>query len=659
MYKKIFSAVIASCAIIVSSASLHGQDAQVDSSLNNTTNNTGTNVSGDTELITRSKPASDAIIITGRRYESSVLKEGKSVTVITDEDIKASGKDDLSLVLEAVPGITISRDGTDGGMSYIFMRGSEAGNVLVMIDGVKVSDPSSTDGRFDLSLIKTESIERIEIVRGSMSSLYGSDASGGVINIITKRGGGKSVVLKFTGGSYDSFSQSVSVNESGEKSSFYFSGSHYTSGGISAAKDMTGAGSFDDDKTEAYTASCKMTGEFCENISLMFTMNYSDKKMEIDTWAGIDDPDYEVSNRLFTSTGIFRHNPVEWWSYQADLSLASIDRAYTDPAADETSQSISTFQSSGLHGGFINRFTIPVVGTLSAGAEAVNENVNTSSAGYMGAPGDVITYIPGKSAGTISLYLHDAFSLSDMLYVNGGLRLDRHNEFGNHYTWDVSGAFIVPVTRTKVRASAGSAFKAPSLYQLYDSQYGNTALDPETSYIYDAGMGQEIVLSDNVISVEGSYFYQEYKDKIDMSWPGPYENTDGKTKIRGLEFASSLKISGLFCLNYVYTWTDFIRNSSGLRFLKRPENKHSASLNVTPGYGLGINFSYTYTGSRWGTETEKMDPYHKVDANIRYAFNELLTMTLRGENLADADYMDTYGYNTYGRGFSAGVELTF
>lgn len=656
MFKKIFSVIIASCAIIVSSASLQGQETQADSALNNT----GTDVSGDSEVITKSKRPGDTIIITGRRYESSVLKEGKSVTVITEEEIKASGKDSVSDMLEAVPGITVSREGTDGGLSFIFMRGAEGGNVLVMIDGVKISDPSSTDGRFDLSLIKTDSIERIEIVRGSMSSLYGSDASGGVINIITKKGRGKSLALKFTGGSYDSFSQSVSVSESGERSSFYFSGSHYTSGGISIIKDTTGAGNFDEDKTEYYTASCKMTGEFWDKTSMMFSMNYSDKKMDVDRWTGIDGPDDIATNRLFTSSGIFRHNPLKWWSYQADVSLMSIDRSHINPDAVETDRSISTFQSSGLHGGLINKFTIPVIGIISAGAEIVNERINTSSSFYdWSVPGTVISYIPEKSASTMSLYIHDAFSLMDMLFINGGLRMDNHNAFGNHYTWDVSGAFIVPVIRTKLRASAGSAFKAPSLYQLYDSQYGNIDLDPERSYIYDAGIGQEILFAENVISFEGTYFYQKYIDKIDMEYPAPYKNTDGETKIQGFEFASSIKISDLLNLNYMYTYTDFIRNSSGQHFLKRPENKHIASMNVTPGYGLGINLSYTYIGSRWGTQTIKLDPYHKVDANIRYAFNEMLTLTARGENLTDADYMDTYGFNTYGRSFFGGVELTF
>ncbi|HPS58881.1 MAG TPA: TonB-dependent receptor [Spirochaetota bacterium] len=629
MSKKIFSMIAVSCAIIVSAASLHAQETS----------------GGDADVITKSKSASDAIIITGRRYESSVLKEGKSVTVITEEEIKSSGKDDVSQVLETVPGISISREGTEGGLAYIFMRGSEGCNVLVMIDGVKIGDPSSTDSRFDFSLIKTESIERIEIVRGSMSSLYGSEASGGVINIITKKGEGNSVALKFTGGMYNSFSQSVTVSEAGEKGTFLFTGSHYTSGGISTEKDMTGAGGFDDDTTEQYAASCKMTGKIWDKTSLMFSMNYSDKNMDLDGFAG-DDSDDKAANRLFTTAGEFRHSPFTWWDYRAGVSFMSMGRVYEFPP-----DSTATYDSSILHGQFLNRFNVPVVGTLSIGVETIKESADTTYGSLFG-----FTFLD-KSATTSSVYIHDAFSLNDMLFLNAGARLDRHTEFGNHYTWDVSGAFIVPVTGTKIRGSAGSAFRAPNLYQLYDGNYGNTDLKPETSFVYDAGLYHEIVFAENTAAFEGTYFHQTYRDMIGFT--SAYDNIDGEIKIQGIELASSLKVSGIVSLSYAYTYLDFIENSGGQHFLKRPGHKHSAILNLTPFTGLGMNLSYNYTGSRNGTQAIKLDPYHKIDANIRYSFNETLTITLRGENLTDADYMDTYGYNTYGRSFFGGVELTF
>ena len=629
MRNKIFSMIVVSCTIITSSASLHAQDT----------------AEADAGIINQSKYVSDSVIITGKRYESSVIKEGKSVTVITEEEIKNSGKSDVSQVLETVPGISISREGTNGGLAYIFMRGSEGCNVLIMIDGIRIGDPSSTDSRFDLSLIKTDSVERIEIVRGSMSSLYGSEASGGVINIITKKAKGNSVALKFTGGMYNSFSQSVAVSEIGEKGTFLFSGAHYTSGGISTEKDMAGAGNFDDDSTEQYSASCKMTGEIWDKTLFMFTMNYTDKNMDLDGFAG-DDTDDKASNRLFATAGEFRHSPFAWWDYRAGVSFMSLGRIYEFPP-----DSTATYDSSMLHGQFLNRFTVPVIGTLSFGAETINESADTSYA-YSSS----YTFLD-KSATTLSVYIHDAYSLNDILFLNAGTRLDNHSEFGNHYTWDVSGAFIVPFTGTKIRGSAGSAFRAPNLYQLYDTIYGNTDLKPETSLVFDAGLYQGIAFYDNAAAFEITYFHQTYRDMIGFT--SVYDNIDGEIKIQGIEFTTSLKISNIVSLSYAYTYLDFIENAGEQHFIKRPGHKHSAILDLTPVAGLGINLTYNYTGSRYGTQTIKLDPYHKVDANVRYAFNEMLTVTVRGENLTDADYMDTYGYNTYGRSFFGGVELTF
>lgn len=494
-----------------------------------------------------------------------------------------------------------------------------------------------------------------------MSSLYGSEASGGVINIITKKSSGDTVSLKFTGGMYNSFSQSVSAGKKLESGSFFFSGAHYASGGISAAKDMTGTGGFDDDTTDHYTASCRMTGELWERTSLMFSMNYSGKEMDIDYGAGSDDANDRVSNRLFSTAGEFRHTPFTWWNYRAAASFMSLDRVYSSPDTLAMNQSASTFQSSGLHGSFLNNFTLPLIGTLSIGAEAENETANTTSAYYdWMSSATAISYIRDRSAATLSLYIHDSFSVLNMLFLNAGARFDNHSGYGNHYTWDASGAFIFPLTKTKIKGSVGTGFKAPSLYELYDSTYGNADLKPEKSFVYDMGIYQEIVFSSSVLSIEGTFFYQRYTDMLSYD-PVTFvsANIDGEMSDRGIELNASMELSDLLNLRYAYTYLDFIENTDDTKFLKRAKHKHAAVLEITPLAGLAINISYVYNGSRYGTQTIRLDPCRKVDANIRYACNEMLTITLRGENLTDADYMDTYGYNTYGRSFFGGIELTF
>lgn len=645
MSKKIFSVIIVSCAVIVSSASLHGQDT----------------AAGDAGTISKSKFVSEPVIITGKRYESSVLKEGKAVTVITEEEIKASGKDDVIQLLETVPGISVSREGTDGGLAYIFMRGASGSNVLIMIDSVKINDPTAPDRRIDLSFIKTGSIERIEVVRGSMSSLYGSEASGGVINIITKTGHGDSLTLKFTGGMYNTFSQSVQVSENGEKKSFFFSGAHYSSTGISSAKDMTNSGNFDDDDTENYTAACKMTGELWNKTSLMFNVNYSDKETDIDAEAGKDDPNYTTLNRLFSTSGDFRHRPFEWWNYRAGVSLVSLDRVSSNPPDSlDATYNVFAYQSSGLHGQFINNFSLPVIGIVSFGLEAITENADISEQFNSS-----VSFIKDESVTTLSAYIHDSYSYDDIFFINTGLRIDNHSEFGNHYTWDVSGAYVVPFTKTKLRSSIGSAFRSPSLYQLY-SDYGNPDLKPETSLVFDGGIYQDIQFSESTLTFEGTCFYQEYKNMIDFL-SMKYANIDGSIVIWGFEFSSLLKLSDILSIGYTGTFLNSLKSVNDQPFLRKPKYIHSAEVTIAPLSGFAINASYSFVGPRddvyfdamYNPHYVKLDPYHKIDVNIRYEFNTMLTITARGENLTNADYMDTYGYNTYGRSFFGGIELTF
>jgi len=330
----------------------------------------------------------------------------------------------------------------------------------------------------------------------------------------------------------------------------------------------------------------------------------------------------------------------------------------------------TTYRGSGLQAHLLNNLVLPGAGILSMGAEVLHETADTSSAYYDSVYSSAsFSLIDNRSVTTLSAYIHDAFSFNEMVFINAGARVDHHTEFGSYYTWDASGAFIVPVIKTRIRGSVGSGFKAPSLYQLYSTGYvkGNTDLKPEKSFVYDAGISQETGFGGYVLSVEGTYFYQRYRDAID-SVSNQYTNIDGEMSDRGFELASSFRFSDILSLRYAYTYLDFLKNNKSQPFWKRPEHKHSFIASFIPLPGLSINVSYLYVGSRrdyfydYSSYTAKnvtLDPYHKIDANMRYSFNEMLTITVRGENLTDADYMDTYGYNTYGRSFFGGVELTF
>jgi len=614
--------------------------------------------------------ANDPIIITASRYETSVSKEGKDISVITEEEIRNSGKKTLAEILETVPGVTVTRKGADFGVSNVYLRGGKSGNVLIMIDGVRVSDPMGIEKIYDISGIQTFNIERIEIVKGAMSAMYGADASGGVINIITKKGAGRRISIAGEAGSNKTFSESVSVSDSTAQSSFFFTGSHFKTDGISSAK-KNGSSPSDNDGYENITASGKMSSKITDNAAINLTLSYIDSKMKIDDGSFEDDPNHKYSSTIFTSRGEFVHSPFTWWNYKCALSYMSTVRDDVDPsdAVDTTENDSYRFNSKNTNFEFINNFKIAGFSHLTIGAEILKEEGSGESAFYdtWPAPGFVSQIMNEKSIVTKSLFLHDSVSILDTVFLNAGGRVyafDRtvfNNSGDYNSTWDTSACIVIPVIKTKLSSSYGTGFRAPSLYELY-SKYGNAALKPEKSSSADFGISQS--LFDGAFSAGCIYFKQKYSNMIGFGTTS-YENVDGNVRNRGVEVNSKIKPAEAVILTYAYTWVKYDETENNKPMLKRPEHKHAANLTVIPAKGLSINISYLYAGKRndayfdsvtFSTKNVILEPYQKVDMNIRYAFNEIFSFTLRGENLANTDYMETYGYNTRGRSIYGGIE---
>ena len=613
----------------------------------------------------------DPVVVTAARYEKSVSKEGKSITVVTEDEIKKSGKKTVADVLQAVAGVTISGYGSEGSAANVYLRGAKSSNAIIMIDGVRVADPMSIDKTFDIAGLMTANIERIEVVKGAMCSMYGAEASGGVINIITKKGSGRNITITGEAGSNRTFTESVSVSESTEKSSFFFSGSHYQTDGISSAKKKDSP-KFDDDSYENYSASSKLTGKITDNASVNAAMSYTEYEKGLDDGSFSDDPNRKYTSKLFSSRGEFSHSPVTWWTYKGGVSYMSFSRSDIDPedSIDTTENDVYTYKGANSGADFISTFNIFNINILTAGAELKDEKGSSTSAYYGYDPADytmkdMISIFNEKSILTKSFFLHDSISIADIINLNAGARVDDHEEFGSHWTWDASASVIIPVTGTKLKASTGTGFKAPSLYQLYDLSYGNRNLDPETTFVYDAGVYQEIL--GEVFSIDCTFFRQKYEDMIvwvmtDPMTYGEYKNIAGKITYEGVEITSVFKPVQIISLRYGYTYQKYDTGNTGEKIYKRPAHKHAVTATVTPLNGLDITGIYLFVDERsdylTSTASIKLHSYHKFDMNIRYALNETITFTARGENLTDEDYEETYGYNTKGRSFYGGAEIT-
>ncbi len=599
----------------------------------------------------------DPVVVTATRYEKSVSKEGKSITVVTEDEIKKSGKKTVADVLETVAGVTITRYGTEGSLTNVYIRGSKSGNVLILIDGVKVSDPTLPGNLYDIAGLMTSNIERIEVIKGAMSSMYGAEASGGVINIITKKGAGRKVTITGEAGSNKTFAESVAVSDSTEQSTFFFAGSHYKTDGISSAEKQ-GPSKYDDDSYENYSASGKMTSKITDTASVNLAMSYTDYKTDLDDGSFEDDPNYEYTSKLFTSRGEFSHSPFAWWTYKGGVSYMSFTRGNIDQAdpIDTTENEIYTYNGSNSGIDLCNIFNILNINTLTIGAELRNEKGSSTSASSTYG----ISIFDEKSIFTKSFFIHDAISVAEIINLNAGARIDDHEVFGSHWTWDASASVIIPVTGTKLKTSAGTGFRAPSMSELYGMWGGNTELKPEKTFVYDAGIYQEII--NGLLSVDCTYFVQEYKDKIIYNSSYNYANLDGTIKNKGVETSAVFKPADFLKIIYSYTYVKYEKNNDTSSTLKRPSHKHAVSATLIPLSGLDITGSYLFVDQRYdyltSTTNIELHSYHKFDMNIRYAFNETITLTARGENLTDEDYEETYGYNTKGRSFYGGAEIT-
>ncbi|MCL2025401.1 MAG: TonB-dependent receptor [Leptospirales bacterium] len=600
------------------------------------------------QVFSQTDPNDSTIVITASRSWNSVVKEGKSITIITEDDIKNSGKKTLPDILESVPGVTVTRNGADGGLANVFIRGGQRGNVLIMVDGVKINDPMGIEKAYNISLIGLFSVERIEIVRGAMSSMYGAEASGGVINIITK-GGAKGLGFSAEAGSGRSFD---GVFSAGTESSFFSVARTYTNG-ISQAKKNLSVPSYDKDAYSNTAVTGRIKKDISDTASLNFVMNYTDSKTDLDLGAFQDDPNYTSSNKLFTSKGEFSHSLFSWWTYKAGVSYMSYARDYINPddLINPYGDSATVYTGSNMGAEFISVFNILDIDRLTIGFELFDEK-GSSTSGYYddwsvpANPGYVVDIFKEKSVLTRSAFIHNALSIG-IWNLNTGARLDSHELFGSHITWDASSSISIPVIGTVLRSSVGTGFRAPSLYELYDPAYGNPDLEPEESFIYDAGIYQEIF--EGLISFDASIFKQRYKNVIEWGWAAGYEN-GGKESNKGAEASIALRPADFLTLAYGFTTLRYDKTVP-----KRPRNTHNASALVSF-KGLNVMLMYLYTGARTD-QSNRLASYHKLDLNARYSVNENIGLSLRCVNLTDAAYEDSYGYNTRRRSFYGGMDF--
>lgn len=608
------------------------------------------------------------VVVTANRTETPYYSIGSSVTIITSDEISKKHYNTVVDVLREVPGLSIIQQGGQGKIANLFMRGANSNHTLVFIDGVKVNDASSPNNAFDFSILNTSDIEKIEIVRGPQSTLYGSDAIAGVINIITKGlNKNKNYSISFEGGSHSFYKGNFSLNGNYGIVDYFLSAAGIGSKGISASNSKYGNSESDGFNNNSLTS--KLNFNFLNNLKMNLLYKYSKLKTDLDQNDKLgDDPNYnynveeqlykaELKNDLFNKMW----EQVVSASFVKRLAKAKDD---VDEIRPNTSSN-SYNHSERIKIGWQNNFYLIKNNLITAGIETELEKANTS---YLSTSewGPYESVFPEKSMRTTGIYLQDQFNIAHSLFTSLGIRIDKNEKYGTITTFRFAPAYYFHSTNTKLKMSYGSGFKAPSLYYLFDPLFGNPDLKPEESKGWDIGFEQFFM--NGKFSFGATYFNLKLTNMF--GYDANFKTINiAKASSKGLEIYSTLSdFNGVsFNINYTYNETkDEYQKSSDYnqQLLRRP--KHQLYLNI--GYQLNdkilLNSSFKYVGERddkdfsfYPAKRVTLSDYSLINFSATYRLLNNLEIYGKIENLFNKDYEEVLYYGTLGRTFYLGCNF--
>ncbi len=609
------------------------------------------------------------IVVTATRLETPRRDIASSISVITGEELERSQTFFLLDMLPEVFSLNSYQSGPRGGAASVSLRGANSEHTLVMIDGLEINDPLSPARSFDFAHLTTENIERVEILRGPQSPLFGSDALGGVINIITKKGtDGKKLSFSVAGGSWKTLSSRASLAGSGEFVSYSLGVSAFQNTGPSAASSIY-PGNTEKDGYRNLSLSGRLDFRLAENHNLNFIIRTVDSQADIDNFGGAygDDPNHIQKNRSVVFKGEWRSRWFQSrWEQIFSLGFVAHDRRNTNPS-DEFHPFDSEegwYKSSFYKLDWQNNFFLSESHTLTVGLDCKMEK-GESEYSSISLGGVYESNFPQQTAAIAGIYIQDYILVGRSINASLGFRWDHQSRFGNSFTFRLAPALTLPLTETKVRCVLGSGFKAPSLYQLYApasawGPVGNVQLRPEKSLSWEAGLEQPFYKERVLLGI--TYFNQEYKDLIQFDFLSGYLNV-GQAHSKGWEAFLQAAPFSVLNIKAAYTRLDAEDKNSGEVLLRRPQDQLTAKFQLDLNQYLAVNLSLRHIGRRedldfdfWPARRVTMDPFTIINLSTTAQFLPGLEFFLRLENLLDEKYELIKGYGTYG--FSAFAGFT-
>lgn len=615
----------------------------------------------------------DEVVVTATKFPVKRSLTGKVVTVITREEIEKNNGRTLGQLLNQQAGLTIyGAYNSPGTNQSIYMRGAASGRTLVLIDGIPAYDPSVITNDFDINLLSINDIQRIEVCRGAQSTLYGSDAIAGVINIITVN---KDVSKPFNvssslaGGNRSTFKGNVQVYGKENKLTYSLRYSKLITAGFSSALDSSGKKDFDNDGYHANIGNALVQFQATDKLLIKSFFQYNQYRADIDAGLFADDKDYTINNKnLVSGAGFqFKH---DFLTITGNYQYSEMKRNYMDDSA--SIGGFSKYSSNHFFGKaqFAELYASAVIAkgfTFLQGADYRFAGMNSQ---YL----SISSFGPYRSSfkDTVmsqgSLYASLNYNgINTRLNVEIGGRLNVHSRYGSNSTYTFNPSYNFSKS-FRAFGSIATGFKAPSLYQLYDGFAGNRNLNPEKSINYEAGVQQ----TDKLLSNRLVFFYREIKNGIDYNnITFKYFNFVRQTA-RGVEWELLVNPAPWVSVSTNYTYLSINENTQNRRLLnrdtvynyalRRPAHNLNANVlfRITSSFTAGANMKFVsdrHDVGGYKAQDVLLDSYTIFGAHTDYTVDEHIGLFADFQNITNKKFADARGFSAIPFLFTGGVTL--
>ncbi|HLF53449.1 TonB-dependent receptor plug domain-containing protein [Flavobacterium sp.] len=617
----------------------------------------------------------DEVVISDSKFALPKEKSGKVIVKITAEELAKKSGQSLANVLSTVAGLEVNGNQSSAGKNLgYYLRGGRNRQTLILIDGIPVTDASGINLEYDLRLIPVEQVESIEVMKGAASTLYGTGAATGVINITLKKAGKKAI----SGNAYMSmgtqatadkvkynpqdFNQGFVLNGNIEKFNYFASLNSTETKGISEAA-VPQSSTYEEDRFSRVNSLVKFGFKPTTKLTLDFFANYDKVKSDFDgTFDNFSNPDTSLNESTseqfrFGFSPKYKYNKGE---FVLNSSFNTIERNYNTFNSWANAVEVSDYKSKSVNVDVFNKYSFNKQFFVVTGSQFQFHEMNSET------PYDAITNETAKF-NTIDPYLTAVYNSDFGLNINAGARYNMHSIYDTHFVYNVNPSYSFSKIPLKVLTSYSTAYITPSLYQLY-SPYGNLDLTPEENSTVEAGF--EVELLNKKFTFNAVAFHREEKNSIGfytdpITWTSNYVNIEGKNDAKGIETMISYSFSTKIKVNGNYTFTQVEQPLSRLI----PKHKGNVSLDyqATTRTFFNVNYQYVdkrndafFDGGTFATTPVLLDSYQLVNVTAKY---ELIKnrMTVFGAvtNILNEEFVESVGYSTRGRNFKIGLNILF